>query len=139
MIVVDTSIWVNLYRDRTGQVATFLAVAVGSESVAFPPFVVTELLQGARSEAEWDALSKEIGRIPKLDLPSSIWTDAARIYFDLQRRALTVRSTVDCLIAQLCLTHDCLLLHNDRDFERIAEVRPLRQQRLPGPEPIVHG
>ena len=50
--------------------------------------------------------------------------------FDLQRKALTVRSTVDCLIAQTSIDHGCMLLHNDRDYEQIATLRPLKHQRL---------
>jgi predicted nucleic acid-binding protein len=54
---------------------------------------------------------------------------AARIFFDCRRRGLTVRSAVDCLIAQLVLEVDGVLLHDDDDFERIRTVRPLRTLR----------
>jgi len=47
-----------------------------------------------------------------------------------QRASITVRSTIDCLIAQVCVEHDATLLHNDRDFERIASVVPLKHLRL---------
>jgi predicted nucleic acid-binding protein len=59
-----------------------------------------------------------------------MWSDAARIFFDLRRRGRTVRSSIDCCIAQIAIENDVLLLHRDRDFEVIAELRPLRQQRL---------
>jgi predicted nucleic acid-binding protein len=51
---------------------------------------------------------------------------AARIYFDCRRRGLTVRSTIDCFIAQLALEHRLALLHDDRGYAAIARVRPLR-------------
>jgi predicted nucleic acid-binding protein len=54
---------------------------------------------------------------------------AARIYFDCRRRGLTVRSATDCLIAQLVIDNAGILLHEDADFERIREVRPLRTLR----------
>ena len=54
---------------------------------------------------------------------------AARIYFECRRRGVTVRSTIDCLIAQLVIDHAGILLHEDDDFERIREVRPLRTLR----------
>ncbi len=130
MILIDTSLWIALYRDRRDNTADKLARAVGEEAVSFAPFVITEVLQGARNDVEWKALSEEIGRFPRLEIPPTTWSDAARIYFDLQRNALTLRGTVDCLIAQLCLFHDCTLLHNDRDFEKIATVRDLKQRRL---------
>jgi predicted nucleic acid-binding protein len=130
VIVIDTSLWIAAYRDQTRGVASAITTAAGSEDVRTIPFVVTELLQGARTETEWSKLSESIKKFPTLDVPATIWIDAARIFFDLQRSALTVRSTLDCLIAQMCLTHDCVLLHNDRDFERIATVRPLKQLRV---------
>lgn len=58
------------------------------------------------------------------------WAGAARIYFDLRRRGLTVGSPIDCCIAQIALEYDVLLLHRDRDFEAIAGVRTFREERL---------
>lgn len=55
--------------------------------------------------------------------------EAARIFFDCRRQGLTIRSSVDCLVAQLVLENDGILLHKDDDFERIAQVRPLRTAR----------
>ena len=51
---------------------------------------------------------------------------ASRIFFDCRRQGVTLRSTIDCLIAQLVLEIDAVLLHDDIDFERIKSVRPLR-------------
>jgi predicted nucleic acid-binding protein len=58
------------------------------------------------------------------------WQAAARIYYDLRRRGLTVRSPIDCCIAQAALENDLLLIHNDRDFETIAQVRSLQHVRF---------
>jgi hypothetical protein len=51
---------------------------------------------------------------------------AARIFFECRRSGLTVRSAADCLIAQIAIENDLALLHNDRDFEAIQRVRPLK-------------
>ena len=51
---------------------------------------------------------------------------AARIYYDCRRRGLTIRSTIDCYIAQLALDHDLAVLHDDRHYEAIRRVRPLK-------------
>jgi hypothetical protein len=51
---------------------------------------------------------------------------AAQIYFDCRKRGITLASTIDCLIAQTAIDNDLLLLHNDSDFERIAEVAQLK-------------
>lgn len=89
-----------------------------------------ELLQGCRDEQEWGLLSSYVEGQDYLELAADSWEQAARIYFDLRRRGKSVRSPIDCCIAQLAMEHDALLLHRDRDFEVIAEVRPLRQLRV---------
>jgi len=58
------------------------------------------------------------------------WQGAARIYYDLRRRGMTVRSPIDCCIAQAAMEHDLLLIHNDRDFETIAHVGSLQHFRF---------
>jgi hypothetical protein len=65
-----------------------------------------------------------------LEASESTWIEAARIYFELRRNGVMINSAVDCCIAQIALAHDALLLHRDKDFERISEIRPLRQERF---------
>jgi len=89
-----------------------------------------ELLQGALDEREWGLLKEYLDAQDYIECSVITWADAARIYFDLRRRGKTVRSPIDCCIAQLAIEHDVLLLHRDRDFEAIANVRPLRQSWL---------
>lgn len=52
------------------------------------------------------------------------YSQAANIYFTCRRKGITVRSTVDCVIAQIAIEHELILLHNDKDFENIAKVFP---------------
>ncbi|WP_339367618.1 PIN domain-containing protein [Picosynechococcus sp. NKBG042902] len=65
-----------------------------------------------------------------MNLQPQHWQYAARIYYDLRRGGKTVRSTIDCCIAQLALSYDLVLLHQDRDFEIIKRVRALKEHRL---------
>jgi hypothetical protein len=58
--------------------------------------------------------------------PVESFAQAAKIYFQCRRKGITVRSTIDCLIAQTAIEHNLLLLHDDRDYEGIASVIPLR-------------
>jgi predicted nucleic acid-binding protein len=88
------------------------------------------LLQGARDEREWTLLREYLASQNYLECSQESWPAAARIFFDLRRVGKTVRSPVDCCIAQIAMEHDVLLLHRDRDFEIIATIKPLRQQRL---------
>jgi predicted nucleic acid-binding protein len=56
------------------------------------------------------------------------WPQAADLYFKLRRKGLTVRSSIDCCIAQLAIENDVSLLHRDKDFVTISQIAPLKQQ-----------
>ena len=130
MILVDTSVWVEVLRDRTGGPRDALETALGGDDAVLTRFHQLELLQGARDEREWNLLREHLDGQDYLECEPESWIAAARIYFDLRRIGKTVRSPIDCCIAQIAIDHDVLLLHRDRDFETIAAVRPLRQERL---------
>ncbi|MEB3274709.1 MAG: PIN domain-containing protein [Prochlorothrix sp.] len=65
-----------------------------------------------------------------LELAATSWSTVARIYYDLRRQGLTVRSPIDCFIAQIALDHRATLVHNDRDFATIGQIRPLEHYRF---------
>ena len=56
--------------------------------------------------------------------PTDTYAQAAYLYFSCRRKGITIRSTIDCLIAQTAIDNDLILLHSDKDFERIAAVVP---------------
>ena len=132
MIVVDTSVLIDLFRGRdTSGVAALRRLEADGMPLAIPAVCCQELLQGARDQREWKLL---LGTLETQDLlvPADPWqthVEAARIFFDCRRRGITVRSTLDCLVAQLVLENDGTLLHNDEDYEQIARIRPLRTIR----------
>ena len=86
-----------------------------------------ELLQGARDEHEWRRLAAYLDTQEYLEPAAVTWKEAARLFFDLRRQGLTIRSPMDRRIAQVALEHRELVLHRDRDFETIARIRPLQQ------------
>ena len=135
MILIDTSVWIASFRDRRGSVADLIREARGTRQAVFTRHIQLELLQGCIDETDWVRLNKYLSEQVYLEMRQDGWIDAARIFFDLQRLGSTVRSAADCCIAQLALDHDLTLLHIDRDFEKIATVRPLKQRRLAGLEP----
>lgn len=103
---------------------------VGDDDIVLTRFNQLELLQGAIDESEWNLLSDYLEVQDYLEASTDTWYKAARIYYDLRRLGQSVRSTIDCCIAQIAIEHKVLLLHEDRDFERIADVRPLVQRRI---------
>ncbi len=128
MLIVDTSVWVEVLRDA-GKRAV-LEGALGGGDVVLTRFTQLELLQGSRDEREWRLLAEHLEGQEYVEMTPRTWPDAARIYFDLRRDGTTIRSPIDCCIAQLAIEYDGELLHRDRDFEVIATVRRLRHRRL---------
>jgi predicted nucleic acid-binding protein len=132
VIAVDTSVLIDLFRGReTPAVAVLLEVETSGTPFRIPDVCCQELLQGARDEAEWRKLHRYLASQRRLDTGGT-WqahVEAARIYFDARRRGWTVRSTIDCLIAEAVLREGDVLLHDDDDFDAIAKVRKLRARR----------
>ncbi|WP_174624458.1 type II toxin-antitoxin system VapC family toxin [Candidatus Methylobacter favarea] len=128
MILIDTSVWILIFKDKTGTQAERIQVWLDDREVVLSRFNQLELLQGCRDNKEWQLLSSHLEGQTYVEASASTWHAAARIYFDLRRQGLTVRSPIDCCIAQLALENDCLLLHNDKDFTVIHQIRPLHEQ-----------
>ena len=129
MILVDTSVLVNLFKG-VDTAATNRLRQIETNEVPFmiPVICCQELLQGAKNQKEWSLLEQYLST-QRLVWPRDAWPthmNAARIYFDCRRKGITLRSSVDCLIAQLALDDNATLLHDDEDFERIRKVRKLK-------------
>lgn len=126
MVLIDSSVWIVLFRDKTGNEKQKLSSYIRNQDVVLTRFNQLELLQGCKDEHVWSLLNEYLQSQEYLETKESTWTGAARIYFELRRAGKTVRSPIDCCIAQLSLENDVPLLHRDSDFEIIASIRPLR-------------
>lgn len=86
------------------------------------------MLQGAKTEKDFSVLRKYLDgvRCYLPDNPREAAIKAAKIYFTLHKRGITVSSTKDCQIAGIAIEHGLYLLHGDRDYDRIASVFPLK-------------
>ena len=130
MILVDTSVWIEILRDRQGIVVRAFRDTVKDDLVVLTRFTQLELLQGAKDEHEWRGLEEYLSSQYYLEAIEDTWVQAARIYFELRRTGKTVYSPIDCCIAQIALENDATLLHQDHDFEVIASIRPLDLLRI---------
>ena len=133
MILADTSAVIDLLNDDGGFLLEELSRRIPPDDlvVAFPTRM--EILMGARDARHWRMLEEYLAEWTHLDIRPDDWTEAARIYADARRVGRTLGAT-DCCIAQVALSHNALLLHRDRDFDFIAQVRPaLRLERIPPP------
>ena len=83
-------------------------------------------MQGVSSRAKFEQLAEYLGSqtfYHPVD-PVESYREAAHIYFRCRREGVTIRSAIDCLIARVAIEHGLILLHDDRDFEKMAEVVP---------------
>jgi hypothetical protein len=130
MILIDTSVWIEIFRDKDGNIVNALRKTIGAENYVISRFNQLELLQGARDQKEWALLEDYLSTQFYLEASPDTWPEAARIYFELRRKGFTINSPVDCCIAQIALEHGAFLLHRDKDFEKISRIRSLKQGRF---------
>lgn len=129
MILVDTSALVHFLKGvDTESSRRFSIVLQRGTPFGINSLIFQEVLQGAGSEKEFFTLKKylETQRFYHLNHPIESFAKAAKIYHDCRKKGITIRSTIDCLIAQTALENDLLLLHEDSDFDLMAKVVPLK-------------
>jgi predicted nucleic acid-binding protein len=124
-VLVDTSIWIAILRGE-----------IKVERMSYRSFVTCdpvaqEVLQGFGEDPISLRYSDLFMKIPRLSdpLPSELFLAAADIYRQGRRRGLTIRSTMDCLIAAIALDNGVTLWHRDRDFDNIAQFTNLKVRR----------
>ncbi|MCD6186246.1 MAG: PIN domain-containing protein [Deltaproteobacteria bacterium] len=128
MIIVDTSVWISVLKDKTGKIVKAFRKKTRADIILFSRFVQIELLQDAKDEFEFRRLDEYLATQYYLEATEQTWRQAARIYFDLRRSGITIRSTIDCCIACIAIEAQAVLLHQDRDFEKIAKISHLEQE-----------
>jgi predicted nucleic acid-binding protein len=132
MTLVDTSVWIQVFRQRNPLDLEGL-VPLDEAAVCLP--IVQEILQGFRDEHAFRVARAALLAIPVVESPldREVFLEAADLFRRARRAGLTVRSSVDCLIAACAIRNDFVVLHHDRDYSALARVSPLRQRSLGGP------
>ncbi len=128
MIVVDTSVWIDVLNDTTTDAArSCVELVEAGEPVALTDVILTEILQGLRSDEEARLVERHLRSFPILRLQDlEDFVLAASLYRTARRAGITIRKTLDCLIAAPCVRTGAPLLHADEDFNRLAACTPLR-------------
>ena len=121
--LVDTSVWIDFFAARPTPEVSRLKGLVGYEELLIGDLILAELLQGVHSDQEAALIENAFSAYQVVPL---VGQEAARRsalnYRVLRRRGITVRKTIDCLIATWCIDHRVPLLHNDRDFRPFGEL-----------------
>lgn len=132
MYLVDTSVWIDYLQGHDGTHVVFLEeLFVNPLAVGISDAIYMEILQGARDQQAFDRLRRYFStqRFYRFVDPEQTYAAAARIYLDCRRQGVTIRSTLDCLIAQCAMEHGLVLLHHDRDFMRMGAVATKLSQK----------
>jgi predicted nucleic acid-binding protein len=125
MILVDTSVLIDYLRDVDNKgTKQFNEILKNGLTFGINNFIYQELLQGCKTEKDYRLLKKYLDGQKFYDFKGGreSYAKAARIYFKLRKKGITIKSTIDCLIAQMAMENDLYLLHNDADFTRMTDV-----------------
>jgi predicted nucleic acid-binding protein len=127
MTLVDTSVWIDFFPARnTPPVATLESLIEQSEDLCLCGVILTEVLQGIRDDMQYRKTEAVLSSLIFLPMNRNTFLSAANIYRILRAQGLTIRNSIDCMIAAVCIEHNAQLLHNDRDFDQIAGFFDLR-------------
>lgn len=127
MILVDSSVWIDFFRGVTTPQVDALDRLLGVEPLAVGDLILTEVLQGFRSEKDFNQARKLLLTLEPVEIGGQeVAVQAARNFRVLRERGVTVRKTIDTLIATKCIEADMALLYSDRDFDPFVEYLGLR-------------
>lgn len=128
MILVDSSVWIDVLTDRDNpQANRFRELLATGQILGVADLAAVEVLQGTRSEADFHATAATLNTFPALPVMSdTVITRAARNYRHLRGLGITIRKTIDTLIATRCILDDIPLLFADRDFQPFVTHLNLR-------------
>jgi predicted nucleic acid-binding protein len=121
MVLVDTSVWIDFFAGRKGpHVPALEELIENEEDLCLCGLILTEVLQGIRSDAAYAKTKAYLGDLIFLPMSRATFVRAAEMYRFLRKKGVTIRKPVDCMIAAVAMEYNVKLLHNDRDFGHIA-------------------
>lgn len=122
MLLVDSSVWVDYFNGKITQQTDYLHSSLEWQEVGLGDLTLCEVLQGLLRPRDYHEAREMLLELPVLNMGgAAIALQAADNYRYLRRRGVTIRKTIDCIIATFAITEDHTLLHNDRDFVPFIE------------------
>jgi len=127
VIIVDSSTWAGYFNGSDDQWTLRLESALErEEELAVLPIIVTEVLQGFRTQHGFEQARRVLTALPAIHPSMEVHVDAALLFRFLREKGVTVRGAVDCVIARTCIEAEAELLSSDADFRHIARYSKLR-------------
>ncbi len=127
MVLVDTSVWIDLFAGRNeSHVMSLQELIESEEDLSLCGVILAEVLLGIRSDADFTKTKEYLGDLIFLPMRQASFVKAAELYRSLRKKGVSIRKPVDCMIASVAIEYNIQLLHNDRDFNHIARHSKLR-------------
>ena len=118
MWIVDSSVWIDYFAGIINPQTDLLDLSLGQRAIGVSDMILCEVLQGFRHERDFEIVKELLLRFPVYTMGGTeLAIQSAQNYCFLRRMGITVRKTIDCLIATFVIESGFSLLHNDRDFE----------------------
>ena len=122
MICVDSSVWIDYFNGISTPQTIYLRDRLDRKKIVVGDLILCEVLQGFRSELDYQSARELLLGFNYFDMcGQSIALFAAQNYRTLRQRGITIRKTIDVLIASFCIANGFELLHADKDFDQIEE------------------
>lgn len=127
MTLVDSSVWIDYFRGTSTPEADRLDVLLKGEPLAIGDLILTEVLQGFRNNRDFNQALKLLTSMAIVNLAGKdLAIKAARNFRHLRARGITIRKTIDTVIATRCIEDDYILLYSDKDFDPFVRYLGLR-------------
>ncbi len=118
MLVVDSTVWIDYFNGVQNPLTDYLHDIVDKTPILVGDLILAEVLQGFRDDADFEKARRALGRYIQVEMVNpELALQSARNYRQLRRSGITVRKTMDSLIATYCIENEYDLLHNDSDFD----------------------
>ena len=122
MILVDSSVWIDYFRSADTPQVALLDSLLGRTPLAIGDLIAAEVLQGVRDDREFKLVKQTLEAFDHIDLVGyDVAVKASLNYRTLRAMGITIRKTIDTLIATRCIEDGLTLLHADRDFEPFTQ------------------
>ena len=125
MILADTSVLIGYFKNFKGRPYDKMDYIIDNDiPYGICNYVYQELLQGSKNEKEYKLLKEHLDTLPFYDLRygKRSFENAALLYINCMRNGITIRKTLDLIIAEITIENNLYLLHDDKDFTNISKV-----------------
>ena len=127
MTFVDSSVWIDYFNGTKTPQTDWLDASLGNLPLIVGDLVLTEVLQGFRSDRDFRTARDLLLRLPFMTMGGRVLAlESAVNYRTLRRKGVTVRKTIDVMIASFCIHYGLPLLHDDRDFDPMVKFLGLK-------------